>query len=176
MNFRKALEIRGEVYGENHAETCSCYEAIGNTMSNKGRYDDAYIGYGKALAIRINLFGKHHLHTASSYYNIGVVLNKKCKYDEAIPFFLKAKAIYTRELGAEHPKTVDVNGYINTIGFRYSNKWDSLMLSGTGTLEEAIASLKTAQSIISSCELGEDLSKVGSWQVINSLLQSEIIQ
>ena len=27
VNFRKALEIRGEVYGENHAETCSCYEA-----------------------------------------------------------------------------------------------------------------------------------------------------
>ena len=60
MNIRKALEICREIHGENHFQTCDCYEAIGNVLSDQGRYEDAFIGYGKALAIRLNLFGEHH--------------------------------------------------------------------------------------------------------------------
>ena len=110
VNFRKALEMTREIFGENYYLTCNCYEYIGNILGEQGRYDDALIGYGKALEIRLKIFGENHIDTGRSYYNIGAVsqLNKG-DYDGALTSLQKAKAIFTRELGEEHPHTVLAN-------------------------------------------------------------------
>ena len=113
VNYRKALEIFREIHGENHGNTCECYEAIGNILSCQGRYDDAFIGYGKALAIRKKMFGENHIDIGRSYYNIGVVNQlKKGDYDGALVSLQKAKAIYTCQFGVEHPETVKTNAAI----------------------------------------------------------------
>ena len=75
------MVIFREIRGENHIQTCGCFEAIGTVLADQGRYDDAFIGYGKALAIRIKLFGEHHLTTADSYGNIGLNMKRKADLD-----------------------------------------------------------------------------------------------
>ena len=82
---RQALEIYGEVLGEDHESTANCYESIGSVfLKSGGQPDDALIRYVKALAIRLRLLGKNNTDTAYGYCNIGIVLEEKGEYDDAI--------------------------------------------------------------------------------------------
>jgi tetratricopeptide (TPR) repeat protein len=103
--FKKALTIRKQTLGENHADTAQSYHNIAYNLNKQGRYDEAEPIYHKALAIRKQTLGENHPDTAESYNNIATNLYYQGRYEEAEPLHRQALAIEKQELGENHPST-----------------------------------------------------------------------
>ena len=56
-NFKRALELREQVYPANHPETAQSYDNLGTIDFLLGRYQDALTMHSKALAIRQKVAG-----------------------------------------------------------------------------------------------------------------------
>ena len=60
-----------KILGEEHPDTATSYNNIGNTYYNIGDYNKALEYYELSLKIRKKILGEEHPDTAVSYNNIG---------------------------------------------------------------------------------------------------------
>ena len=140
---RKALQIRGQVLGEEHLDTASSYNNLAGLLQAQGKYEEAEPFYRKAMKIREQVLGEAHPDTASSYNNLAVLLKAQGKYEEAEPFYRKALATYQQVLGEAHPNTAS----------SYNNL--AVLLKAQGKYEEAEPFYRKAIKILEE-RLGPD--------------------
>ena len=117
--YKKALEIRERILGEEHPDTATSYNNLGVVYARQGEYKKAEELYKKALEIRERILGEEHPDTATSYNNLGVVYARQGEYKKAEELYKKALEIRERILGEEHPDTA--TSY-NNLGVVYARQ------------------------------------------------------
>ena len=90
--LRNALSLLNDYYHDDsfHSEIADCYNMMGVTYNQLGRYDDAVKVHEKALEIRQHLTGYDRINSEISLHNIGMVYINQGKWDMAINFFTKS--------------------------------------------------------------------------------------
>ena len=68
----RALDIRRNLFGEEHSETADSYYLVGATQHSLGDYISALESKKRALDIRRKLLGEENSETADSYDSVGV--------------------------------------------------------------------------------------------------------
>ncbi|MBR5493295.1 MAG: tetratricopeptide repeat protein [Alistipes sp.] len=116
--YKKSLDIRLEVYGENHEEVAVSYNNIGDLYQKKGKFSEALEYFEKALKILQNTNGEQ-IYIAATYNNIATIYSDLDKFAEAIEYYKIALDIRLRILGEFHP---DVALSYNNIGGLYREK------------------------------------------------------
>ena len=120
--LQEALNIRRNVYGENHVKVADSYNNLGVVCNSIGQHNQAKEFHERALVIRTNFYGEKddRIDIAGSYSNLGAVYHAIGKYNQAKEFFEKALIIYRRLYGDEHCSvavTYNALGVVcNTIG------------------------------------------------------------
>jgi tetratricopeptide (TPR) repeat protein len=101
----KALKIRQEVLGENHPDTATSYDNVGNTYSRLEKHDKALEYQKNSLNIRQEMLGETHPDTSISYNNISSTYSCLEKHNKAQEYQEKALKIQQEALGESHPHT-----------------------------------------------------------------------
>jgi len=119
--YERALAMRLRLGGGTESlGVAHCYDRIGSTDDDEGKYEKALELYTKALDIKTRIYGgDDHLDVAKSYNNIGVVYEKKGDLENALVQHQKALEIRTRVFGSDHP---DVAKSYNGIGIVYDSQ------------------------------------------------------
>ncbi|HEX8195301.1 MAG TPA: tetratricopeptide repeat protein [Pyrinomonadaceae bacterium] len=104
--YKKALQIRKQILGEDHPETANTYNNLAVLLFSQRKYKEAEPLLKKALQIREEVLGKNHPDTATSYNNLASFNEEsQRKYKEAESLFRKALQIREKVLGKNHPET-----------------------------------------------------------------------
>lgn len=108
--YLRQIPLAEDLYGQEHENTATSYNNIGQVYYFQGDYPKALEYYGKALAIYEEVLGKDHPATATTYNNIGTVYYNQGNYPKALEYYKKALAIDEKVLGKDHPDTaIDYN-------------------------------------------------------------------
>ncbi|MBA4152506.1 MAG: hypothetical protein C0509_08090, partial [Acinetobacter sp.] len=139
----KALDIERKIFGEGHANTATCYNALAANLNSQGKHAEAQPLFKNALDVRRSVLGERHPLTAIYYINLASNLDSQEKYADAEPLFKNALRILQSVWGEENPNTA--LAYIGVA----SN------LSGQGKHVEAKPLFENALRILQSV-LGEE--------------------
>ncbi len=101
-NLRIALDIRGNVLGEDHAEVAESLDGLAGLLSIQGKLSEAEPLSRQALAIRVKAFGEEHPDVAKSLNNLAELLASEGKAEEAEAMYRRALAMERALLGQEH--------------------------------------------------------------------------
>jgi len=115
VEYRKGLQIRKCVLGENHTDTASIYIYIGSALTDSGNYDEALQNYKRALTIEETALGNHShsIDTANLYRDIAYCSKEKGDPGEALAAYLRCIEIQESILGENHS---DVAAMYNKAG------------------------------------------------------------
>lgn len=102
-HYSRALEIRKNIYGEDHYLVGQTINNIGDLYLKLGKNEEAMECFEEGLAIRLKCFGELHPDVAESYNNIGYAYLQLGSLDESLSYLLKAYSIYD-QLNIEDPK------------------------------------------------------------------------
>jgi len=105
LEYRNALEIFTELFGENDENTVKCHGMIGDMLRMLDRCDDALMEHNKAIAICKGFLGENHSLTANSYELIGNVFLSKGRPHDALIGYGKALEIRLKVLGENDTDT-----------------------------------------------------------------------
>jgi len=105
--YMKALELRLQVYNEEHAQIADSYKKIGVVFDTLAQYPMALKYFEKALAIEKNIYGEKHAATAGSYSDIGVIYLTLEQYDKALEYLSKSLEIKKVVYGPKNARTAD---------------------------------------------------------------------
>ncbi|MEO2163398.1 MAG: tetratricopeptide repeat protein, partial [bacterium] len=112
----RALGMRTELFGEEHAAVAASYSNLGALFSALGETDKAREYMEKALATQLKLFGEEHANVALSYNNLGGLFWGLGDYDKAREYHEKSLAIKLKLFGEEH---AHVAGSYNNLGMLF---------------------------------------------------------
>lgn len=115
--FMEALQIRKQLYGNNHTNVAESLNNLAYLYQSQGRYSDAEPLYLEALRIRMKL--NDHLNVANSLNNLAYLYQSQGRYSKAEPLHLEALTIRERLLGHEHP---DVYTSLNNLAALYKSQ------------------------------------------------------
>jgi tetratricopeptide (TPR) repeat protein len=101
---RQALEIRGELLGQDHAKYATSLNDLAALNEAMGDYGKAEPLYRQALEIRKRVLGENHPDYAASLNNLAVLYRDMGDYAKAEPLYRRALEIRKRALGANHPR------------------------------------------------------------------------
>jgi tetratricopeptide (TPR) repeat protein len=118
--YKKALEIRRRVLGEEHPDTLRSMGGMAVIYENKDRYDEAEKLHIKVLEIGRRVMGEEHPDTLRSMGNLANVYRDQGRYDEAEKLYKKTLESERRILGEEHPDTLWT---MNDLGFMYRKQY-----------------------------------------------------
>lgn len=121
--WRKALQIKKQLFGEKHIDVAKAYNNIGIVYSNKNEFDLALQYYFKCLEIYKELFGEKHTNVATCYNNIGIVYSKKNEFDLALQYSFNSLQIFKEVLGEKHMSLTMVYSTISII-YTQKNEYD----------------------------------------------------
>mmetsp|Transcript_25109 Transcript_25109/g.22153 ORF Transcript_25109/g.22153 Transcript_25109/m.22153 type:complete len:169 (+) Transcript_25109:1135-1641(+) len=99
----KGLDIRNEIFGPEHVDTASSYNALGSLFCDTENYKKALEYHEKALAIRIPKVGAEHMLVGRSYYNMSTPYMKLNQIDKAKECILKCIQIREKIYGKSNP-------------------------------------------------------------------------
>ncbi|XP_078345306.1 uncharacterized protein LOC144630816 [Oculina patagonica] len=99
---KKALNIKKNIYGEEHADVAVSYNNLGLVYRKLGQYNEAKEYQEKGLVIRKKIYGEEHAAVATSYNNLGVVYQDLGQYNEAKEYQEKGLVIRKKIYGEEH--------------------------------------------------------------------------
>lgn len=133
--YRKALEIRLNLLGENHKETAESLAGVGRALQELNQSKEALTYFKRSLAVRETLLGKWDLDTADSYEKIGLILWQMGKPKDGIDYIKVALEIIQVVIGNENARSAECH---NNIG---------LCLYNMGQTEEALTWMKKAVKI-----------------------------
>ncbi len=113
---RKAMEIRGELLGENHSDYASSLNSLASLYRGMGQYAKAEPLYRQGLEIRKRLLGEDHPDYASSLNDLAVLYNDMRDHAKAEPLYRQALEINKRTLGENHPAyATNLNNLASTL-------------------------------------------------------------
>ena len=119
--YKKALEIRKKVLGEEHPDYASSLFNLGLLYYDMGDYKTAEPYYKQSLEIRKKALGEDHPDYASSLNNLGVLYSDMGGYKAAEPYYKQALEIKKKALGEFHP---DYAMSLSNLGILYSDMGD----------------------------------------------------
>ena len=135
-NYKKALEIRKELYGERHPAVADSYNNIGVIRVNVYSQEDtilisrvpsvAYEYLNKALEINKEFYGERHPAVAVSYDNIGFMFSCQGKYSKALECYKKSLEISKEVYGERHPAVATCYNNIGEV-LRDQNKYSEAL-------------------------------------------------
>lgn len=88
--YSRALQIRRQLFGEEHPEIARSYDNLGYTYFCSGDLKQAFEYYRQGLALRLKLLGPAHPLVSVSYAHLGAAFQKEKKYDQADTAYLQA--------------------------------------------------------------------------------------
>ena len=112
----KALIIRKEIFGEDHADVATSYNNLALEYKRLGEYNQAKELHEKALIIRKKIFGEDHADVATSYNNLALVYRRLGEYNHAKELHEKALIIRKKIFGKDH---ADVATNYNNLALVY---------------------------------------------------------
>jgi serine/threonine protein kinase/tetratricopeptide (TPR) repeat protein len=104
-HFRKALELRLKVLGEDHADTLGSWNNLALNLEAQGKHAEAEPLFHKALEASRKMLGENSPLTAECYNHVALNLNAQGKSAEAEPLLRKALIIRLKALGEDHADT-----------------------------------------------------------------------
>ena len=107
QSAQRSLNIRLELFGEEHASTADSYHLLGVTQHEQGDFSSALQSAQRALDIRIKLFGEEHPSTADSYHLLGVTQHEQGDFSLALQSKQRALDIRLKLFGEQHSSIVD---------------------------------------------------------------------
>jgi serine/threonine protein kinase/Tfp pilus assembly protein PilF len=162
---QRALALRREVLGDDHADTLTSINNMGALLQQMGKLEEALPYHREALEARRRVLGDDHPDTLGSINDMGALLKSMGKPEEALPYFREALDGFRRVLGDDHPDTL---GSINNMG---------VLLNSMGEFEEALPyyheALEASRRVLgddhritlfSSSNMGALLSKMGEFE------------
>ena len=102
---QRALDIRLQLFGEEHSSTADSYHSLGITQHELGDFISALQSKQRALDIRLGLFGEEHSSTADSYYSLGITQHELGDFISALQSKQRALDIRLQLFGEEHSST-----------------------------------------------------------------------
>jgi CHAT domain-containing protein/tetratricopeptide (TPR) repeat protein len=130
--FKKSLQIKNEIIGENHDEFAYSLNNLGALYGQIGRYLEAEKLLMKSLKIRLAISGNNNSKYLKTSENIAIIYAKQGKYSLAEPIFLdilnKIESVYGQ-------KSKEYLIILGKVAFFYRNKGDfykaeTLLLKG----------------------------------------------
>ena len=112
----KALMIYKKVFGEDHTDVATSYNALAIVYNSLREYSQAKELHEKALTIRKKIFGEDHADVALSYNDLAIVYNSLGEYSQAKELQEKALMVYRKIFGEDHD---DVAASYNKLAFVY---------------------------------------------------------
>lgn len=101
--FREALDIRRELYGNEHTEVATILDNLGTLLYYMGRHREAEPQLREALAIRRRLLVAEHSEIASSLNNLAMVFSATGRLAEAEKLYSESLAMDRKLRGGDHP-------------------------------------------------------------------------
>jgi tetratricopeptide (TPR) repeat protein len=105
-HLAESLELRRELFGEEHPETIGAMNGMGTVLRRQSRYEESEAFYRKALEISQSVHGERAECTLVSLHNLGLVLFDQGKVDEAEPLQRKVFELRREVNGEEDPDTL----------------------------------------------------------------------
>ena len=106
-NFKVALQIRKELYGQTHPEVASALLQIGDTYMRLKEYTKATTQINNALKIYEEYFGTVHPTIANCYHSLGNIFLSQNLYDEAKGYYEKCLEIDKQFYPPDHPELTE---------------------------------------------------------------------
>jgi CHAT domain-containing protein len=120
-----AKEIFEDLLSENSRDNdllrglSASYDAIGNGLTVKSRFDEALVEYQKALSLREKTLGLNHPDVGISLDNLAQIYEEENRIAEAEPLLKRALVIREEALGSDHP---NVATSLNNLAVLYLNE------------------------------------------------------
>ena len=122
---RRALALRNDIYGPDHALTLDSSNGLGATLFDSGKYDEARVTVAKALASAKETLGPEDRGTLSLMHDLAAIHLALDEPTKAEPLIREVVSGWRQSLGRGHPDTLNA-----------TNTWAST-LESLGRLEEA---------------------------------------
>jgi tetratricopeptide (TPR) repeat protein len=106
--FGEAMAIHRRALGEDHPETASSLENLGNIWYRKGEYAKTAEQLEKVLAIRRRALGDDAEPVGRTMANLGSVYSSSGNHAAALPMYRDSLERLTKFLGPDHPDVAAV--------------------------------------------------------------------
>jgi len=111
--LRRALAMKEETLGPEHASTAADLNNLAIVLKEKGDLDGAEQAMRKSLAIKEKSIGANHPSTASTLNNLANLLLSKEELAEAEALFRRALAIREASMDADHPSVLSARAALD---------------------------------------------------------------
>jgi tetratricopeptide (TPR) repeat protein len=101
--LKSALQLRREIYGEDHPEVAAALGNVGIALRRLGRYDEALETMEATTVAFERIHGPDHPMVASAVFNEGTALHDLGRDEAAKVKCERGVEIWERTLGPEHP-------------------------------------------------------------------------
>ncbi len=91
--YQKALDLKVQLFGEEHFETAPCYQNLAAVHSARAQYEKAEPLYLKAIAIKENAYGKDSEELLTPLKNLLMLMQKMERKEDAEPLEARIKQI-----------------------------------------------------------------------------------
>ena len=100
--YERALSIRLNKLGPDHADVAHTYHIMGTLHRHLGDYRQAKEYYLRALTIRLNKFRPDHVAVAHTCHHMGTLHRELGDHRQAKEYYLRALSIRLNKLGPDH--------------------------------------------------------------------------
>ena len=100
--YERALSIRLNKLGSDHADVAHTYHIMGTLHRHLGDYRQAKEYYLRALSIRLNKFRPDHVAVAHTCHHMGTLHRDLGDHRQAKEYYLRALSIRLNKLGPDH--------------------------------------------------------------------------
>ena len=100
--YERALSIRLNKLGPDHADVAHTYHIMGTLHRHLGDYRQAKEYYLRALSIRLNKFRPDHVAVAHTCHHMGTLQRDLGDHRQAKEYYLRALSIRLNKLGPDH--------------------------------------------------------------------------
>ncbi len=119
----KALKIKEECYGKNHAKVADQLHSLGLLFTNLNLMDKSLDFLEQSLKIRTKIYEPNHPKIAESFHSLGSARYHEKDFEKAEKLYLKSLEIKESYYGKNHP---EVAISLNNLGllFSYQDQYD----------------------------------------------------
>jgi len=119
--YTKALEIRRDLYPEDHPEVAHSLNHFASLYQDMEQYDQALPYAQKSLSIRKKIFGEEHPETLASWSNVARTYSRSGDYDRALATYDTILIYFQKVFGEDH---YYISGLTGSVGRVYMRKKD----------------------------------------------------
>ena len=113
--YERALSIRLNKLGPDHADVAHTYHIMGTLHRHLGDYRQAKEYYERALSIRLNKFRPDHVAVAHTCHHIGTLHRDLGDHRQAKEYYLRALSIRLNKLGPDHVVVAYTYQHVGTL-------------------------------------------------------------